>query len=145
MTPLERFHAKWMPEPNTGCWLWLGALTAGGYGCFYVDKHYRSTAHRVSYELFVGPIPAGLQIDHLCRVRGCVNPDHLEPVTCRENLMRGPTTLNALNVAKTHCPKGHPLSGGNLKTNRHGHRDCGECRRVLRRRRYLKERRQEKR
>ncbi|MGC0251548.1 HNH endonuclease signature motif containing protein [Pseudactinotalea sp. Z1748] len=70
-------------------------------------------AHRVSYEAFVGPIPDGLVIDHLCRVRECVNPDHLDVVKQRENIMRSPIALGALNAAKTHCPQGHEYSPEN--------------------------------
>ena len=83
-------------------------------------------AHRYAYEELVGPIPEGLQLDHLCRNRSCVNPDHLEPVTCRENLRRG-ETLNAANLAKTHCPAGHPYAGENLSITAKGFRECIEC------------------
>ncbi len=79
-------HAdKIMPEPNSGCWFWLGALSRG-YGSL---KNAR--AHRVAYEMTIGPIPEGLVIDHLCRVTSCVNPDHLEAVTQAENVRRGLT------------------------------------------------------
>ena len=88
MSEDERFEAKWTPEPNTGCWLWTGATDRKGYGQFR-SKGAHVKAHRWSYERLVGPIPEGLQIDHLCRVPGCVNPEHLEPVTHRENQVRG--------------------------------------------------------
>ena len=111
-----------------GHWIWLGASTvsAGGarYGMF--TDHYRQRgAHRWSYEHFVGPIPPGLQIDHLCRVTLCVNPEHLEPVTAQENQLRG-ATLAAANAAKTECPDGHPYNQENTWLYR-GHRHCREC------------------
>lgn len=91
------------------CWLWTGAKQNRGYG------NYRSKlAHRVSYERYIGPIPNGLTIDHLCRNRLCVNPAHLEPVTQYENNMRGQTVV-AINKKKTHCSNGHELSGANVK------------------------------
>ena len=89
MTLRDRIQACSEPEPNTGCWLWTAALK-NGYGRITMMNPKRKTAaHRVSYEAFVGPIPEGLTLDHLCRVRCCVNPAHLEPVTMRENIMRG--------------------------------------------------------
>lgn len=104
----ERFEAKCIPEPNSGCWLWFGAWSPQtGYGFINGDL-----AHRVSYRLFTGPIPGGLQIDHLCRMRCCVNPDHLEAVTCKTNIQRGETGKTAAKrqQAKTHCKAGHPYS-----------------------------------
>lgn len=103
---------------DDGCIIWTGGLNNVGYGQFYYGKtEQRRTgkgyAHRWSYEHFVGPIPAGLHLDHLCRTPACVNPDHLEPVTVRENLLRGVGPA-AQHAAKTHCPKGHPYSGDNL-------------------------------
>lgn len=90
-TLLERFENMYTPEPNTGCWLWLGASTQNGYGTIRLGRavHGSDFAHRVAYELFIGPIPKNMQIDHKCRVRCCVNPNHLESVTCRENVTRG--------------------------------------------------------
>ena len=75
----ERFDLRWSPEPNSGCWVWMGAIDRGGYGRFDVKRQSRE-AHRVSYVLYVGPIPEGFEIDHLCRCRWCVNPAHLEAV-----------------------------------------------------------------
>lgn len=116
--PREHFERKfWETVDKTeGCWLWLGAASVGGYGQFYAGRLWPSGsqgkvyAHRYAYELLVGPIPEGLDIDHLCRVRNCVNPDHMEPVTHRENMLRGDTVV-ARNAMKTTCTKGHPLDG----------------------------------
>lgn len=103
------------PEPNTGCWLWLGPSAGSGYGGWGTDK-----AHRVAYALVMGCVPAGKQIDHLCRVTWCCRPDHLEAVTQLENVRRG--NAGKLNAAKTHCPKGHPYEGDNLRVVIN---DCG--------------------
>ncbi len=101
----RRFWKKVVELPN-GCWQWTAAKHDAGYGRFrFAGK--MVYAHRWAYETLVGPIPEGLQIDHLCRNPPCVNPSHLEPVTNRENTMRGLTP-------KTHCPQGHPYSGDNL-------------------------------
>ena len=83
----EKIAALSTPEPNTGCWLWLGALNDRGYGRVKQVSRFRR-AHIVSWELQRGPVPDGLCIDHLCRVKSCVNPDHMEPVTKRENTLR---------------------------------------------------------
>ena len=82
-----RFWSYATPEQNSGCWLWLGATTDNGYGSFWADGR-SHRAHRFAYAQFVGPIPSGLTLDHLCRNRICVNPKHLEPVTDRENILR---------------------------------------------------------
>jgi hypothetical protein len=131
MEAVERAGRKFLeamsiPEPNSGCWLWLGGLSGGGYGSVSVVD-VQATAHRFSYELYKGPIPEGLQLDHLCRNRSCVNPDHLEPVTSRENILRG-EGLSAINARKTHCPLGHELTGKNLIT-RGRKRRCRTCQR----------------
>lgn len=116
----ERFMEK--VEHRNGHWLWIGALkSVTGYGAIQIDGKARQ-AHRVSYELFVGPIPEGLHIDHLCRVRRCVNPEHLEPVTCAENTHRSPVS----NASKTHCPAGHPYTADNTRYHG-GRRACRAC------------------
>ena len=101
----ERFWAKVEPEPNTGCWLWVGACDRGGYPRLLVGRS-PALAYRLAYEHTVGSIPSGLEIDHLCRVRCCVNPHHLEAVTTRENTLRSEAFV-AKNAKKTHCPRGH--------------------------------------
>ena len=111
-----------------GCWEWMGYRTPKGYGGVAI-KNKTHRAHRVVYELLVGPIPVGLDLDHICRNRGCVRPDHLEPVTCKENLMRG-LTHAALNAAKTHCPHGHLYDEKNTILKKSGTRLCRECNKI---------------
>lgn len=140
MTPLaERFATKYVVDADTGCWNWTATRHGAGYGTIREGRRGSRAlmAHRVSYEIHVGPIPDGLQIDHLCRNRGCVNPAHLEPVTSRENTMRG-STLPAANVQKTHCNHGHPYSGPNLLKLPNGERRCRSCSKVARRRYYAR-------
>lgn len=111
-----------------GCWLWRHGLNQGGYPLMSQNGRTRS-AHRWAYETFVGPVPPGLQLDHLCRVRRCVNPSHLEPVTAWENNHRSPLT----NAAKTQCPQGHPYSPENTYVAPSNRRFCRTCQRVPRR------------
>ena len=111
-----------------GCWLWTGFVHRSGYGLSWNGKE-KCLAHRLSYEHFVGPIPAALQLDHLCRVRRCVNPQHLEPVTQRENLLSG-RGLAAKNARKTHCVNGHEFTKKNSGIRRDGNRYCRECLRL---------------
>jgi hypothetical protein len=105
---VQRFDSKWTPEPNTGCWLWFATINADGYGRVSRDGR-NQLAHRVSYELRRGTIPEGLCIDHLCRVRRCVNPDHMEVVTKGVNTLRG-ETIPAAHAARSTCRFGHPLT-----------------------------------
>jgi hypothetical protein len=125
MTPEERF---WSHVDKSGdCWLWTGALDRNGYGKVMYAGSLRKS-HRLAYELLVGPIPPDRVIDHVCRVRRCVNPGHLEPVTQRDNVLRGDTGP-AANLAKTHCVHGHPFTGSNLIVTR---RTDGRVRRACR-------------
>lgn len=113
-----------MPEPNSGCMLWLGAVNHKGYAVSHGKGVYRRL-----YERAHGPLPKGIVPDHKCRVRICVNEAHLEPVTNRENVMRGEGAC-AKNARKTHCKHGHPLTPDNLVPSRPpGIRDCLSCHR----------------
>ncbi|HEY6154661.1 MAG TPA: HNH endonuclease signature motif containing protein [Candidatus Udaeobacter sp.] len=121
----------------TGCWYWLGGKSKAGYGqmgAFGISQY----THIVSYELFIGPVPDGLELDHKCRMPACWNPYHLEPVTHAENLLRGESPY-AKKKRQTHCKYGHPFEGENLVFNADGTRDCRICRR---RRWRLKEQRE---
>lgn len=110
------------------CWRWLGTHTPDGYGRYKTGGK-QNAAHRVAYELLVGPIPDGKQIDHLCRVRDCVNPAHMEPVTNRVNQLRGDTFARR-NAAATHCPRGHAYDRANTEHNKNGSRVCRTCRKA---------------
>lgn len=109
---------------DDGCWLWLGPLTPKGYGRTY-HKGRVQFVHRIAWSLSGRELADGLELDHLCRVRHCVNPDHLEPVTHRENTLRG-DTVTARNAAKTHCVKGHRYTPDNTRMYR-GSRYCRTC------------------
>lgn len=108
-----------------GCWVWIGVQNGSGYGQLCRGGRMLYT-HRLEYECARGKIPDGLEIDHLCRVPGCVNPDHMEAVTPVENVMRGhgPTATNA---RKVRCKRGHALSGPNLYVTPSGYRNCKRC------------------
>lgn len=146
MTATERFWAKVnkeapVPEyaPHLGpCWFWTGAKSkvplGAGYGHFHSGER-QVKAHRFAYELLVGPIPEGLELDHLCRVRKCVNPAHLEPVTHAENIRRGYEAGAAEGHLKSHCVNGHAYMGENvLITGTPPRRVCRSCRRETARR-----------
>lgn len=113
-------------DTSTDCWLWTGNLNIWGYASIGVGgKSLR--AHRVSYEMFVGPIPSDKpQLDHLCRTPACVRPDHLEPVTNRENSLRG-VGITAICAKKTHCTQGHALTPENVYIRKQGWRACRTC------------------
>jgi hypothetical protein len=122
---IKRFTAKYAVNKATGCWEWQAAKTGGGYGLFWLEKTFH-LAHRVAYEVLIGPIPEGLTIDHICKNPGCVNPSHMEPVTQGENLRRS-ESWSGQNMRKTHCPQGHPYEGDNLKLTKEGFRQCRIC------------------
>lgn len=137
----DRFWFKVDKDGPNGCWVWLGEK-GRGYGSFRRAEGARhERAHRVSYELLVGPIPDGLTIDHLCRNPSCVNPARLEPVTPRVNVLRG-QTITAANAAKTHCVRGHELAGENLysyvKASGRTGRGCRLCRAMQDREAYAR-------
>lgn len=123
----QRFGEKLWVEGD--CIIWMGVRSGSGYGQVWIDNRHQQ-AHRVAYEWMRGPIPAGLTLDHLCRVRHCVNPEHLEPIANRGNILRGigPTAQNA---RRTHCPAGHPYTGNNLILRAGGRRQkrrgCRQC------------------
>jgi hypothetical protein len=124
----RRFDVKVLKD-TSGCWLWQGTTNKDGYGVYR-----NAGAHRWAYEHFIGPIPEGLEIDHLCRVRNCVNPEHMEPVTHVENVRRGDYSKNgaalvALHTQKTHCPQGHAYTPDNLVPSdwARGVRRCRVC------------------
>lgn len=113
-------------KPHLGpCWVWTRALQTAGYGNAWIDGTSR-TAHKVAWVWANGPVPDGLQLDHLCENRTCCRPDHLEPVTSRENSHRTSLSVNSINAAKTHCSRGHELSGDNIYHYR-GKRVCRAC------------------
>jgi len=138
---VRRFIEKILVTQPMGCWLWNAALNQKGYAKFRDDFGTKVFAHRWAYEWFREDIPEGLQIDHLCRVRHCVNPWHMEPVTNAENQMRG--LRNQFTTWK-HCAKGHPLSGDNLHITPKGHRRCLECNRQQCREYYHRRKAKEK-
>jgi hypothetical protein len=113
-------------DPN-GCWIWLGYIDPEGYG-----RHAQGYAHRRSYEAANGPIPKGMHTDHLCRVKACVNPAHLEVVTPKENFLRGFGAC-AQNARKTHCKRGHVFDAANTYYPPSGGRSCRTCVRDLNR------------
>jgi len=121
---MQRFWPK--VKKTNNCWLWTATKTQGGYGKFYFRQE-MGLAHRFSYEIFKGDIPKKLTIDHLCKNTLCVNPEHLEAITQKENVKRGLTgKIKHYNSKKTHCSKGHPFSGYNLIIYRN-YRKCRTC------------------
>ena len=129
------FWAKVTENPDTGCWEWTAARARNGYGQFSLDGTVKS-AHRLAYRAMVGEIPDGLVIDHLCRVRHCVNPGHMEPVTPAVNRLRGDSLYVRRNGTAVHpsiCIHGHALAGPNLAVKPDGRRYCRACY-ILRRR-----------
>ncbi len=122
---IERILSRVERVTESGCWIYMGSLDGTGYG--RIQKRKRSYAtHRVTYEHFKGQIPDGLQIDHLCRVRCCCNPDHLEAVTGQVNVLRG-QTVPARRAAVTHCPAGHEYTPENTRLSKRRQRSCRAC------------------
>ena len=113
-------------DASGDCWEWTSHLNTAGYGQVGFFGR-RTLVHRLMWEALVGPIPLGLEMDHLCRNRRCVNPDHLEPVTSSVNSQRG--YLNPPHVWKSHCLRGHPFTGDNIYLYPNGNRACRACRR----------------
>jgi hypothetical protein len=117
----QRFWEK--VDKTETCWLWTAAkFKKDGYGMFYVKNNKIIASHIWSWTTLNGPVPDGLELDHLCRVRHCVNPDHLEPVTHHENVLRSESPT-AKNARKTHCNKGH----SNWRVRKNGSRECITC------------------
>lgn len=114
----EYLDTRAIPEPNSGCYIWMGAITTSGYPA--------GNAHRRAYKLTGKTVPIGCELDHTCRVRCCINPDHLEPVTHKQNLLRGANTFAALNKNKVYCIRGHLLSATAYIT-KNGSRTCRVC------------------
>lgn len=121
----DRLYRRVGVDPRTGCWLWFGSKNTSGYGVVGIGDARNGYTHRVAYTLFVGPIPAGLTIDHLCRNRACCNPEHLEAVEQGDNVRRSP------RANRTTCRKGHPLvlTERTGRGNRQVWRSCPTCQR----------------
>jgi hypothetical protein len=123
---LGKLIVKYVVKRQSGCWEWHGPLDSHGYGQARISRRMR-LMHRAIYESMRGPIPTGLTLDHLCRIPSCVNPDHLEPVSHRENILRGIGPA-AQNAKKTVCLHGHPLDGLRYDhTRRNPRRFCRTC------------------
>ncbi len=131
LTAFDRFFRRVTIVDNESCWVWSGEKSTSGYGRFHAGRGDHEVAHRWLYRRLVGPIRDGLQLDHLCRVRLCVRPDHLEPVTPQENVRRSDAGINMR--MRTHCPKGHSYDAVNTRIvkARYGFgRQCRECCRI---------------
>lgn len=133
----ERLFSR-IAENATGCWLWNGARVRDGYGTIGCNGR-NVRVHRVMYEYFIADVPKGLDLDHLCRVRHCVNPWHLDPVTRQVNIIRGDKP--GINAGKTHCPHGHEYTDANTIVYK-GSRFCRACKRERQREYQLKKKRE---
>lgn len=138
-TPEERITLFWSrvdkTSSETGCWLWTAMKDTGGYGTVSWNGKMKKS-HRISYLLTRGEVSKALTLDHLCRNRACVNPDHLEPVTMRVNALRG-FGASAQNAKRTHCKHGHELSGDNLAIYQGKYGEFRQCRICTRKRAHL--------
>lgn len=139
---VERFRAKYDVTP-AGCWEWNRGQDRGGYGQFMLTGGRIVKAHQFAYELHKGPVPIGMELDHLCRNRRCVNPEHLEAVTHQVNILRSPIALAGVNARKTQCIRGHEFTPENTKYA-YGKRYCRKCG-YIRSKAYLRKKRQERR
>ena len=127
ISAIERFEEKYVIITETGCWVWTAGCTPGGYSTFRGVNSECTYGHRFSYEYYIGPIPSNLEIDHLCRVRCCVNPDHLEAIPHQINCQRG--EVGIAGREKTHCPHGHEYDEENTYIRPdNGFRICRSCR-----------------
>lgn len=120
----EHFLSKVMPEPNTGCWIWLAHCYKNGYGQFHIKRH-PHLAHRISYTLFRGEIPGGMFVCHQCDMPQCVNPEHLFLGTHEENMDDARKKGRKYNF--THCKRGHEMIPENLRIHKNGNRQCRIC------------------
>lgn len=140
-TTAERFWPKVDRRSDDECWPWLGG-TSRGYGRFQYGSYREPLtrlAHVVAYELLIGPIPPGLELDHICRNPRCVNPAHLEAVTHRENMRRGVAHNNVgWRASMTHCLRGHEFTPANTYRDKRGSRHCRECQRARNRARRMR-------
>lgn len=134
-SPFRLDHPRWKVDETTGCWLWTGSINDDGYGTTWPSPE--KFAHRGAYHRLVGPVPAGMELDHLCRVRACVNPDHLEPVTQALNKGRAHGWMFGPSGVALECQRGHDLTlPGAFYIRAHdGHRECRACRNSWRQRR----------
>ena len=132
---LQRFFGFVELAPN-GCWLWHGHKRVGEYGGFWDDREF--LAHRWAYEAFIGPVPEGDVLDHVCDTPACVNPRHVRPASQRENVLRG-NAPPAWQLTRTHCKWGHPYDKENTLIHA-GKRECKTCRNAKERDRYHRKR-----
>lgn len=128
-TLLQRFHARYSKNPVTKCWNWTAGKNSHGYGYIWTGpdrKRDTRPAYRVGYELLKGPIKEGMELHHKCENKGCVNPDHLEPLTPKSH-RRTQKSVVGENARKTHCMRGHEFNDENTYRNKRGARVCRAC------------------